>query len=80
MWFEAKFGEPYPPLLRTAEALERFASPMFAVGIRLEPDDRLHIESPFDLVDLFALRLRPNPRRNTIHFARTSTDVQRPLA
>jgi len=80
LWFETKFGEPYQPLSRTAEALARFASPMFAVGIRLEPGDRLHIESPFDLVDLFALRLRPNPRRNTIHFARTSTDVQRPLA
>src|SRR5215831_4359180 len=54
LWFETKFGEQYPPLLRTAEALERFASPMFAVGIRLEPDDRLHIEAPFDLVGLFA--------------------------
>ena len=77
LWFEAKFGEPYPPLSRTAEALERFASPMFAVGIRLEPDDRLHIEAPFGLSDLFTLRLRPNPRRNTVHFARTSADVRR---
>ena len=77
LWFKGKFGEPYPPLSRTAEALERFASPMFAVGIRLEPGDRLHIEAPFGLSDLFVLRLRPNPRRNTIHFARTSADVQR---
>jgi hypothetical protein len=57
--------------------LERFASPMFAVGIRLEPDDRLHIEVPFGLADLFALRVRPNPRRKTLHFARTSADVRR---
>jgi hypothetical protein len=77
LWFETKFGEYYTPLSCTAEALERFASPMFAVGIRLEPDNRLHIEAPFGLADLFALRLRPNPRRNTIHFARTSADVQR---
>src|SRR5262252_1659504 len=77
LWFEAKFGEPYGPLSRTAEALERFASPMFAVGIRLKPGDRLHIGAPFGLADLFALRLKPNPRRNTIHFARTSADVQR---
>ena len=77
LWFHAKFGEPYGPLSRTAEALERFASPMFAVGIRLKPGDRLHIEAPFGLADLFALRLKPNPRRNTIHFARTSADVQR---
>jgi len=44
LWFETKFGEYYAPLSCTAEALERFASPMFAVGVRLEPDDRLHIE------------------------------------
>ena len=43
LWFETKFGEQYPPLSCTAEALERFASATFAVGIRLETDDRLHI-------------------------------------
>src|SRR5215469_8145301 len=77
LWFEAKFGESYGPLSCTAEALERFTSATFAVGVRIEPDNRLHIEAPFGLSDLFALRLRPNPRRNTIHFARTSADVQR---
>jgi hypothetical protein len=75
-WCEAKFGEPYTPLSCTAEALERFASATFAVGVRLESDDRLHIEAPFGLADLFALRLRPNPRRKTIRFARTSADVR----
>jgi uncharacterized protein len=77
LWFEAKFGEPYEPLSCTAEALERFTSATFAVGVRLEPDDRLHIEAPFGLADLFALRLRPNPRRKTIGFDRTSADVRR---
>jgi uncharacterized protein len=77
LWFEAKFGEPYTPLSRTADALERFASPMFAVGVRLEPDDRLHIDAPFGLADLFALLLRPNPRRRMVHYSRTSADVRR---
>src|SRR6266404_4966312 len=77
LWFEAKFGEPYTPLFCTAQALERFASATFAVGVRLEPDDRLHIEAPFGLADLFALRLRPNTRRGTVGFARTSADVRR---
>src|ERR1700751_4353697 len=77
LWFEGKFGEPYTPLSCTAEALERFASATFAVGVRLESDDRLHVESPFGLADLFALRVRPNPRRKTVHFARTSADVRR---
>jgi hypothetical protein len=77
LWFEAKFGEPYGPLSCAAQALERFASPTFAVGVRLEPDDRLRIEAPFGLADLFALRLRPNPRRRTVGFARTAADVRR---
>jgi uncharacterized protein len=77
LWFEAKFGEPYGPLSCTAEALERFASPTFAVGVRLGPGDRLYIEAPFGLADLFALRLRPNPRRKTVGFVRTAADVRR---
>jgi hypothetical protein len=77
LWFEGKFGEPYGPLSCTAEALERFASATFAVGIRLEMNDRLHIVAPFGLADLFALRLRPNPRWKTFHFARTSAGVRR---
>src|SRR6266436_9481878 len=34
LWFEGKFGEAYGPLSCTAEALERFASATFAVGVR----------------------------------------------
>ena len=77
LWFEAKFSEPYGPLSCTAEALERFASATFAVGVRLESDDRLHIEAPFGLADLFALRLVPNPYRKTVGFDRASADVRR---
>ena len=77
LWFEGKFGEPYGPLSCSAEALERFTSATFAVGVRLEPDNRLHIEAPFGLADLFGLRLRPNPRWKTVHFARTSAGVRR---
>jgi uncharacterized protein len=77
LWFETKFGEAYTALACTAEALERFTSATFAVGVRLEPDDHLHIEAPFGLADLFALRLCPNPRRKTPGFARTCVDVLR---
>lgn len=77
LWFEAKFGEAYSRLSCTADALERFTSATFAVGVRLEPSDRLHLEAPFGLADLFALRLRPNPRRRTRHFARTAANVRR---
>ena len=77
LWFEAKFGEAYSPLSCTAEALERFTSATFAIGTRLEPDDRLHIEAPFGVSDLFTLRVRPNPRRKTAGFARACDNVLR---
>jgi hypothetical protein len=76
LWFEGKFGEPYAPLRGTAEALTRFVSPLFSVGVRLEADDRLTILAPFGLEDLFALRLRPNPQRITQGFARTSASAK----
>ena len=74
LWFEGRFGEPYSPLTCTAEALGRFTSPTFAVGVRLEADDRMHIEAPFGLEDLFALRLRPNPLRRTQGYAHTAAE------
>jgi len=75
LWFEGKFGEAYTPLRSSAEALERFASPLLAVGARLEPDGRLTLLAPFGLEDLFALRLRPNPRRCTNGFTRTAASI-----
>jgi hypothetical protein len=75
VWFEEKFGEPYPPLTCSAEAVERFVSPLFSVGVRLLPDDSLKVVAPFGLDDLFALRLRPNPRRKTNGFERTAANV-----
>jgi hypothetical protein len=72
LWFEGKFGEPYGPLGATAEALTRFVSATFAVGVRLEEGDRLQIVAPFGLEDLFALRLRPNPNRVATGFPRVA--------
>jgi hypothetical protein len=77
LWFEDKFGEAYAPLADTAEALSRFTTTTFAVGARLEPDDRMTILAPFGLEDLFALRLRPNPIRRTNGFARTASSALR---
>ena len=47
VWFEGKYGEAYSPLGSAAEALGRFVSPMFAVGVRLTVDEALLIEAPF---------------------------------
>ena len=77
LWFEGHFGEAYDPLTRSAEALERFTAPAFAVGARLEADGRLNIFAPFGLEDLFALRLRSNPNRPSKAFARTAESARR---
>ncbi|PZU57300.1 MAG: hypothetical protein DI552_08270 [Brevundimonas sp.] len=63
LWFQDRFGEPYAPLGSTDQALDRFVAPAFAVGVRLEADDRLTVAAPFGLEDVFALTLRPNPDR-----------------
>jgi hypothetical protein len=72
LWFEGKFGEAYAPLTCTAEALDRFTSASFSVGVRLEKDGRLTVVAPYGLEDLFALRIAPNPMRKTGGFARTA--------
>ncbi|WP_029417372.1 nucleotidyltransferase family protein [Brevundimonas bacteroides] len=63
LWFTDRFGEDYEPLTCTDEALGRFVAPAFAVGIRLECDDRISVAAPFGLEDVFDRVIRPNPNR-----------------
>lgn len=77
LWFGDHFNEPYEPLLSSAESLERFVCPAFAVGVRLEADDSLAIEAPFGLDDLFAMTLRPNPNRPLAKGWRKTTESAR---
>jgi len=60
LWFEHRFGTPYPPLAAADEAIARYASIAHAVGVRLEPDGRLDVVAPFGLDDIFAMVIRPN--------------------
>lgn len=63
IWFPEKFGEPYPPLSGTDEALEQFVAPAFAVGVRLEKNDDISVVAPFWLEDALGMTIRPNPNR-----------------
>jgi hypothetical protein len=63
LWFKDRFGEDYEPLSCTDEALGRFVAPAFAVGIRLEADDRVSVAAPFGLEDVFDRVIRPNANR-----------------
>jgi len=62
LWFEERFGDPYAPLGSTDECLERYTTIAHAVGVRLEADGMLNVAAPFGLADIFALRVRPNPK------------------
>lgn len=78
VWFQDHFNEPYDPLTSSAEALGRFVSPLFAVGVKLDADDRMAIHAPFGLDDLFAMRLRPNPNRRSPNFEKIAAAAQAP--
>jgi hypothetical protein len=76
VWFEGKYGEAYPPLTHSAEAIARFTSPAFSVGVRLEADDTFTVVAPFGLEDLFAMRIRHNPVRRTPGLVRTAQNAR----
>jgi uncharacterized protein len=60
LWYEAHFGQPYPPLRSSREAVDRFASVTHAVAVRLDAADSLDVYAPYGLDDLFAFRIAPN--------------------
>ncbi len=57
IWFEAKFGAPYPPVERARDGIDRFQVSCTCVG--LTPDRELY--APYGLNDLYAGRLTANP-------------------
>jgi len=61
IWYEARFGAPYAPLLSADESLSRYPVIVQAVGARLEDGGRLDIVAPFGLDDVFGMVMRPNP-------------------
>src|SRR3984893_1993984 len=46
LWFECRFGSPYPRLSSADAALWQYASVVHAVGRRLGGDDRLDVAGP----------------------------------
>lgn len=60
LWFEQRFGQPYPQLTSSAQALEYFAARTHAVGLRLDAAGKPDLVAPFGLDDIFSFRLTPN--------------------
>lgn len=61
LWFEARFGAPYPALRHVDDGLLRYASIVHAVSVRLEADGTIDLAAPFGLADVFDMVIRPNP-------------------
>jgi hypothetical protein len=61
LWYERRFGAPYPRLASADQALAFYATITHAVGVRLEADGRLDVIAPFGLDDIFEMILRRNP-------------------
>ena len=60
LWYESHFGQPYPPLASSREAIDRFASTTHAVAARLDATGEIEIYAPYGLNDLFSFRIAPN--------------------
>lgn len=60
LWYTQRFGGTVPPFASSAHALHFFAAETHAVGVRLEPDDRLTVVAPFGLDHVFSFRMVPN--------------------
>lgn len=61
LWYEQRFGVPYPPLPDADTAMLRYPITVQAIGVRLEDDGHFDIATPFGVDDLFGMVLRPNP-------------------
>lgn len=64
LWYPDRFGEAYPALSSSREAIDRFASLTHAVGARLDGAGEIELYTPFGLDDLFSFRIVPNRRMN----------------
>jgi uncharacterized protein len=60
LWFEQRFGAPYPKLKSGKDGVSYFASKTHAVAVRLEADGELRLHAPFGLNDIFSFRIAPN--------------------
>ncbi|ABS62315.1 protein of unknown function DUF925 [Parvibaculum lavamentivorans DS-1] len=63
IWYEEKFGTPYPPLRSSAEGIDRFLAPACMVGISPGCGE-LDIYAPCGFGDIANMTIRPNRMPN----------------
>ena len=62
LWYEEHFGVPAQPFSSTKDAIDHFASTTCCYAVTRELDGELTVYAPHGYDDLFAQRVRPNPR------------------
>ena len=70
LWYEEKFGSPYPPLLRSTGGIDRFLMHNAQVGIRAHAANEAsgtEVYAPRGFDDIFNLIVRPNRTPNFLH-------------
>lgn len=60
LWYPERFGNSYPKLTCSTEALTLYASKTHSVAARMNEAGAIEIAAPFGLANLFAMRLVPN--------------------
>jgi uncharacterized protein len=63
LWYPAHFGQPYPELGASHQAIDHFACKTHCIGARLTTSG-LDLYAPYGLDDIFSFRLTPNPTLN----------------
>ena len=71
LWFEQRFGKPWPATSRSADSIGRFVVSCTCVGVRPRGHQDVELHAPKGLHDLFSGILRPNPDNPTPHLFRT---------
>lgn len=63
LWYETKFGAPYPPLTRATDGIDRFLMRNAMVGMR--PNGQgFDVYAPHGFADIAAMIVRPNATAN----------------
>lgn len=64
LWYQQRFGRPYPALASTTEGIDRFLVACTCVGIRCVEGEPADVYATHGLADLEAGILRPNLRNH----------------
>lgn len=65
LWFESYFGYQVPPLKSVEDAVRTWPETATCVAVRHDDHGEVEVVDPFELDDLFAMKIRWNPTRIT---------------